>query len=165
MSLHYLIDGYNLVKSTEKFNALPLADGRDALLRWLLIARPQGSGNNEVTVVFDGKSDVFGGSYQNQGIRVIFTQDTSADDLIREMVEAHANPKSLVVVSDDKDIVIYSRALGAKVVGVKTFTQSVIQVNKSRSKPVRAQESSKYISHTKADAINKELRKLWVDDD
>ena len=168
MSLHYLIDGYNLVKSTPVFNDRSLADGRDALITWLTSVRPQGSANNRVTVVFDGRSDVFGDPSRGE-IQVIFTQDTSADDRIRDMVEQHPRVKDVIVVSNDKDITIYSRALGAKIVSIEEFTKSL---KGKRSKPVSSKPSTvkpaqpgKYISHAQEDAINKEFRKLWTKND
>ncbi len=62
MSLHYLLDGYNILKQIPAFRDLPLEDGRRGLLRWIDHSRPQGSVNNQVTVVFDGHPDHFGGT-------------------------------------------------------------------------------------------------------
>lgn len=167
MSLHFLIDGYNCVKSTPVFERKSLADGRQALIQWLTVSRPQGSRNNQVTVVFDGRSDVYGDASTGE-IRVIFTQDTSADDCIREMVEDHARPKDLVVVSNDKDITIYARALGAAIISIEQFTQQ-LRLNQVKSQSTHKKSKivapTKYISHTQADAINKELRKLWTKND
>ena len=62
MSLHYLLDGYNILKQIPALNDLPLEDGRRGLLRWIETQRPQGSVNNTLTVVFDGNPDFFGAS-------------------------------------------------------------------------------------------------------
>ncbi len=168
MSLHYLIDGYNCVKSTAIFDQCSLAESRQALIKWLMVSRPQGSVNNHVTVVFDGRSDVYGEQSTGE-IRVIFTQDTSADDCIREMVEDHPRPKDVVVVSNDKDITIYTRNLGASIVSIEQFTRTLRNIKKVKSQSTNKHQqtsiTTKYISHTQADAINKELRKLWMKND
>jgi predicted RNA-binding protein with PIN domain len=113
MSLHYLLDGYNILKQIPAFRDLPLEDGRRGFLKWIEHSRPQGSVNNQVTVVFDGHPDYFGGSPQGE-IRVIFSDGCSADDQIKRMVEEDADRKNCVVVSDDKDIFLYARSLGAR---------------------------------------------------
>lgn len=169
MSLHYLIDGYNVVKSVTAFSNKPLSDGRDAFITWLKTDRPQGSMNNRVTVVFDGRGDVFGQAIQGD-VEVIFTHGTSADDRIRSIVEKYPRIKDVVVVSNDKDITIYARALGAAIVSVERFTVGLnrtIRSSQALSKKAKhhKQQPVKNISHVKAAAINKELRKLWINDD
>src|SRR5258708_7153259 len=112
MSLHYLLDGYNILKQAPAFRDLPLEEGRKGFLRWIENARPQGSVNNQVTVVFDGAE----GSQGFHGeIRVVFSDGCSADDQIKRMVEEDNDRKNCVVVSDDKDIFLYARSLGARV--------------------------------------------------
>ncbi len=114
MSLHYLLDGYNILKQIPAFRDLPLEDGREGLLRWIDHSRPQGSVNNQVTVVFDGHPDHFGALGSQGEIRVIFSDGCSADDKIKLMVEEDVDQKNCVVVSDDKDIFLYARSLGAR---------------------------------------------------
>lgn len=156
MSLHYLLDGYNILKQMAAFRDLPLEDGRSGLLRWISDARPQGSVNNQVTVVFDGHPDHFGASPAGGEIRVIFSDGCSADDKIKRMVEEDDDRKNCVIVSDDKDIFLYARSLGSKVMSVKAFT--------SRSKSIQTGQGSggKYISLSRQEKINKELARIWL---
>jgi predicted RNA-binding protein with PIN domain len=126
-------------------------------LKWIDHARPQGSVNNQVTVVFDGHPDYTGGSYEFQGeIRMIFSDGCSADDKIKLMVEEDVDKKNCVVVSDDKDIFLYARSLGAKVMSVAAFTSKApgIQVLKN--------PDGKYISLSRQEKINKELSRIWL---
>jgi predicted RNA-binding protein with PIN domain len=165
MSLHYLLDGYNIVKQVPAFRDLPLEEGRRGLLRWIDISRPQGSVNNLVTVVFDGHPEhsLFpgthtGGSQESQGIRVIFSDGCSADDTIKAMVEEDADRKNCVVVSDDKDVFLYARSLGARVMSVRSFT------SKPRELHGRQDAGGKYISLSRQEKINKELFQKWLGD-
>src|SRR5258708_519339 len=121
MSLHYLLDGYNILKQMAAFRDLPLEEARRGLLRWIDQSRPQGSVNNQVTVVFDGHPDHYGSAAQGE-IRVIFSDGCSADDKIKRMVEDDLARKNCVVVSDDKEIFLYARSLGAKIMSVEAFT-------------------------------------------
>jgi len=149
------LDGYNILKQISAFRDLPLEDGRKGLLRWIDQARPQGSVNNQVTVVFDGHPDYFGSSSLGE-IKVIFSDGCSADDTIKRMVDVDADPKNCVVVSDDKDIYLYARSLGARIMSVAAFT--------SKSKVIHGRQDSggKYISLSRQEKINKELSKVWL---
>ena len=164
MSLHYILDGYNILKQIPAFNDLPLEDGRRALIRWIETARPQGSANNALTVVFDGNPDFFGAT-PGGATRVIFSNG-SADDKIKLMVEEDADPRQCVVVSDDKDIVLYARALGSKVMSVVVFTKAMREpgsLSKSKSHARGGHDGEgKYISLSRQEKINKELSGIWL---
>src|SRR5512138_1212080 len=108
MSLHFIVDGYNVMRRSGAFETGSLETQRQAFLGWIESARPQGSVQNGVTVVFDGQEG--GGIFETPGgTRVVFTSGTSADERIKEMVEAAPGPRNIVVVSDDKEIVCYVR--------------------------------------------------------
>ena len=164
MSLHYLLDGYNILKQIPSFRDLPLEDGRRGFLSWIENERPQGSLNNPVIVVFDGQAQysLFPGSHPGDslssqgGIRVIFSDGCTADDKIKLMVEEDADHKNCVVVSDDKDIYLYARSLGARVLSVKAFT------TKSKEIHGRHETGGKYISLSRQEKINKELSGIWL---
>ncbi len=136
---------------------LPLEEGRKGLLKWIDQARPQGSLNNQVTVVFDGHPDYSGGNFQND-IRVMFSDGCSADDQIKLMVEEDPARKNCVVVSDDKDVFLYARSLGARVMSVKAFT------SKPKGRVLRQETGGKYISLSRQEKINKEFTDIWLKD-
>jgi hypothetical protein len=123
---------------------------------------------NHVTVVFDGQPDqysMFPGSYsegsqKSQDIRVIFSDGCSADDKIKLMVEEDADKKNCVVVSDDKDIFLYARSLGARVMSVAAFTS--VRAPRGAA-PARGQGSEgKYIALSGQEKINKEFFRIWL---
>ncbi len=119
--------------------------------------RPQGSVNNQVTVVFDGHTDHFCTTLSLQGdTRVIFSDGCSADDKIKSMVEEDLARKNCVVVSDDKDVFLYARSLGAKVMSVAEFT------TKNKGPQARQDPGGKHISLSRQEKINKEFFKIWL---
>ena len=161
MSVHYLLDGYNIIKQTPGLNRGTLEEQRQALLHWINIDRPQGSVHNSVTVVFDGKEEFFS-SYTEGVAKVFFSKGQSADDLIKKMIEQSTAKKSWVVVSNDKDIKFYVRALGAHVLSVKEFT--MVDSNKSKQSVAKNQPpatAGKYISLTLQVKINQESERIW----
>ncbi|MBF0489731.1 MAG: NYN domain-containing protein [Candidatus Omnitrophica bacterium] len=161
MSLHFLLDGYNIIKQTSSLNQGTLQSQRQALVNWIHHSAPQGSIQNGVTIVFDGKEEFFG-SHESSSVRVIFTAGESADDLIKRIVEQYPAKKSLVVVSNDKDIKLYVRALGAAVLSVKEFMRTALEKKHQSSQWGSKEATSKYISLTDQARINKEFERIWI---
>jgi len=64
--------------------------------------------------------------------------------------------KNCVVVSDDKDVFLYARSLGSRVMSVAAFT------SKAREKNSSTDTGGKYISLSRQEKINKELRRFWL---
>jgi predicted RNA-binding protein with PIN domain len=124
-------------------------------LKWIDQARPQGSVNNQVTVVFDGHPEHFGSSHQGD-IRVIFSDGCSADDTIKRMVEEDADHKNCMVVSNDKDIFIYARSLGARIMSVEAFTSH------RAPRQGKSPNAKAGLSLSSQEKINKELGSLWL---
>ncbi len=158
MSLQYIIDGYNVITHSRFTQQLPVrpGDSRVALLESIRTNRLSGSPNNRVTVIFDGYPDTAALKGAND-IRVIFTQEESADERIKKIVEGSAVPKATVVVSDDKEIKFIVRACGARCMGVEEFLG---QGRKAEGKTREAQ--SPELTYSQMEKINKELRKIWL---
>ncbi|MBF0523004.1 MAG: NYN domain-containing protein [Candidatus Omnitrophica bacterium] len=161
MSLHFLLDGYNIIHKMPFAESDSLEDQRNRLMRLLEVQRPQGSVKNRVTVVFDGQAGFFspGTSFSSE---MIFSSQNSADDKIKEIVEDSSNKKNIVVVTDDRDIRVYVRSLGARVMTVAEFlpkTQTVRQASKAKEAHV---EHSKHIPSVLEHKINAEFREIWL---
>ena len=140
-----------------------LQTGREGLVRFIEQYKPQGSKRNQVTIVFDGNPEVVGYKMKTE-IRVIFSSNGSADDVIKRMVEKAARPKDYVVVSDDKAVVFYCRSVGAKGLSVKDFMASS-GLKKNPRKKSSYQPEAKKLPQSVADKITDDLKKLWVKDD
>lgn len=133
-----------------------LEDQRQQLIQWVESRAPQGSARNTVTIVFDGRTDVWG-SGASSSARVVFSQGETADEKIVRMVEETAHKKNVVVVTDDRALQYSVRALGAKVSGVQTF------LGQGASAPIRRPESGKNISKTLEHKITSEFARIWVE--
>ena len=163
MSLHYIIDGYNVIKQVTFLSGKKLRDGREGLVRFIEQYRPQGSRRNQVTIVFDGRAEVLSPEMKTD-IRIIFSRNEEADDVIKRMMEKAANPGQCIVVSDDKAVVFFCRSVGAKGQSVKDFIANTGLKKKPRKKSAYKPES-KELSQDIADKITDDLKKLWVKDD
>ncbi len=155
MSLHFILDGYNIVKQAFFPQAGNLKSARDRLLSLIETHSPQGSSKNSVTVVFDGKEDL---CYCEplQFKKVIFSKGQDADSCIRSMVEKSAHPKAIVVVTDDKELKFSVRRSGAKIMSVAEF------LTKARIKKPKVLENSKDLSFYLSEQITSEFKKIWL---
>lgn len=167
MSLHYLLDGYNIIKQIPELAPKKLEDGRQALIRAIEVQQPQGSPHNSVTIIFDGQPGMLG-PIQTSLVNVVFSEGESADDKIKYMVEQSRSKKSMVVVTDDRDIKFAVRPLGARVISVKEFWAKMRPnalkrgFPKTPSKNNEREEEEKTISKTLEYEITSEFEKIWL---
>ena len=94
MSIHYLLDGYNIIHQMPVLKLAKLEDQRLDLIRLIEQRSLQGSLKNCVTVVFDGNLDIFGGM-ESTAAKIIFSKGESADDKIRTIVTEAHNTKNI----------------------------------------------------------------------
>ena len=105
-----LVDGYNVAK--QAWPNLDLAGQRVVLLDAIEnLVRRYGS---DITVVFDG-ADVIGATADGRRVvRVVYSpEDVTADDVIRDEVRRLPGTRHVVVVTNDREIMIDTRRLGA----------------------------------------------------
>jgi hypothetical protein len=115
-----------------------------------------GSGKNPVSVVFDGYPSGF--EFDDGRFRAVFSGDEKADEKIKRIVQSSANPKVLVVVSDDREIYDFARMYSAKALHVEEFLSGG-----RREGPRTGDESSKpELTYEKMHRINQELRDKWL---
>ena len=123
MSIHIIIDGYNLIRQSDRLSILDLQDiqsGRDALVDMLATYKKVKS--HRITVVFDGTTAPLYSQQRNRqkGITIIFSRKgESADTVIKKM--ARKERQAALVVSSDQDIVQSAAASGAATVSANDF--------------------------------------------
>ena len=123
MSIHIIIDGYNLIRQSAALSRLDEQDimlGRDALVDMLAAYRKIKP--HRITVVFDGHhSPVFSQTQdRRKGIAIRFSRrGESADNVIKQM--AMKEREKALVVSSDEDVVNTAEAYGAATISSASF--------------------------------------------
>jgi predicted RNA-binding protein with PIN domain len=123
MSIHIIIDGYNLIRQSTRLSILDLQDiqsGRDALVD--MLAAYKRIKSHRITVVFDGTTAPLLSKQRDRskGISIIFShKGESADSVIKKM--ARKERQGALVVSSDQDIVQSAEASGATAVDANEF--------------------------------------------
>jgi predicted RNA-binding protein with PIN domain len=124
MSLHLIIDGYNLIRQSPRLSLLDVRDleaGRGALLQCLSDYR-QRRPQNKVTVVFDGWQ---GGALRESrdiyhGVVVVYSRrGERADEVIKRLVAREGN--RVVMVSSDRELQAFAEKVGATWVAAGQF--------------------------------------------
>lgn len=127
MSLHIIIDGYNLIRQSPLLSSLDRRDiqlGRKALID--LLASYKKIRPHRITVVFDGISDSLFSSAKEKtkGIEVRFSRHPdSADMVIKELASGYRD--KALIVSSDMDVVRFAEAKGAATISSPTFENKI----------------------------------------
>jgi len=123
MSIHIIIDGYNLIRQSNSLSILDMQDiqlGREALVDMLAAYKKIKS--HRITVVFDGTTAPLFSQQRDRhkGISIIFSHEgESADTVIKKM--ARREMQRALVVSSDQEIVQSAAASGAATVSANDF--------------------------------------------
>ena len=156
MSLHYVIDGYNLLRHNSFRPPRKNADEKLSLLDFIRKERPCGSLKNKITVVFDGHP---GSSIiRDADIEIVFSREQTADDKIKKIIHKRADVKNIVVVSDDREVKDFVKLEGAKASGIEEFIQPKKKYRSSQEIESLKPELTYSLMHK----INQELRQLWL---
>jgi len=161
MSLQYIIDAYNIINHplfnppAKKSFCIQLA-----LHDFIKVNKLTGSAQNTVILVFDGYPAAGQETPAERGWLWVFSRKIEADEKIKKLIEESAQPKNIVVVSDDRQVQIASKLLHAQVRGVEEFIRGR-QRNKVLS-TVRPDAEPDSLTYTKMQKINAELKKIWL---
>lgn len=127
--IHYIIDGNNLIGKIVSLKNLP--DKQSAREKLSLMLERFFAGKKlKVSLYFDG--------YENEpirisGIKIKYSLNRSADEIIKEEIEKIKNQKSVFVVSSDLEILSYAKVCGCNVLKSEEFYhQMLIQDNKNK---------------------------------
>ncbi len=152
----YILDGYNILrKQGLKVGALRIKEDIPSLLEFLSRYKPQG--RNKVIIVFDGYGDNVR-KYDN--ISVVFSHASSADDYIVKFLESREKNCFLKVVTDDRDLGLKCRNLGAKLLKVDEFISPIVK--KMDNKKQKMFHEKINLFSKEAQDIRKELEKIWL---
>jgi len=154
MSVHYLLDGYNIAKKISSLKLKKLKASRDSLIKFIETYHPQGSLKNKITIIFDGNKDtpIYRHSYP---FDVYFTKTESADDRIIKIVQKSKNTKNIVVVTDDRELKSMVGSIGAMTISVDDFLDKA-------KRDTNKIPDEKRLSFLTKEAITKELGKIWL---
>ena len=154
----YIIDGYNLIHALGMIQHKMAPGGLEESRRKLLtfLAERFGDEASYVTIVFDAKHAPRHVSRQQQyhGLHIHFApKDQSADDWIETLIEDAAQPRHLVVISNDMRLQNAGRHRGARA----WSHEALLDFLEKRAKPTTSAEASE-----KTQNLSPEEKKHWL---
>lgn len=161
MSLHIIIDGYNLIRQSSRLSELDLQDiqlGREALVEMLAAYKKFKS--HRITVVFDGSGPALLSRRRDRqkGITLVYSQGgESADAVIKKM--ARREGAKALVVSSDQDIVHWAESCGAATVSAPDFESKLVTSQYLDGTPGEEENQSGWTPTTKKKGPRKRLSK------
>lgn len=108
-------------------------------------------------IIFDGFPRALAQEEYGGNFNIIYSGRQTADEKIKQLIEKSANPKIIVVVTDDKEIQLFARASRAKVMGIEEFIDS--KQTRGAGKEI---EQETELTYAQAHKINEELKKIWL---
>ncbi len=129
MSLHIIVDGYNVIRQSKQLRILDLRDmqeGREAL-QDILVEYRKNKGHR-ITIVFDGTNTISQDARRQRfrGIEILFSRNGETADTVIKSMAAREKERALVV-SSDRDIVLFVRSVGSASIGSREFEDKMFQ--------------------------------------
>jgi len=161
MSIHIIIDGYNLIRQSDGLSHIDRVDlqmGREALIEALVKYRRRKP--HRITVVFDGggappftpQGERYG------GIEIRFSRKgETADAMIKRM--ARREKERAMVVSSDREIVASAQRSGAAAIGSRAFERKLADGNAINDVDIDARCDEGWVPTTRKKGPSRRLSK------
>lgn len=161
MSIHIIIDGYNLIRQSKSLGALDRQDlqlGREALLDMLSAYKK--IKRHTITVVFDGTKALPFSQHKDQikGIKVKFSRRGEFADAVIKRMAAKLREKALVV-SSDLDVIHFSASKGSATIDSPGFEEKMAMAVYTDTKGMESEEAVGWIPTTKKKGPGRRLSK------
>ena len=161
MSIHIIIDGYNLIRRSSLLSTLDQQDiqlGREALLHAL--SSYKRIKHHMITVVFDGTHAPPLSHHKDRvkGIKVKFSRSGETADTVIKRMAARDREKALVV-SSDLDIVNFAASMGAATISSPAFEEKITMAVYMDTKVEVEQNQGGWVPTTKKKGPSRRLSK------
>jgi len=161
MSLHIIIDGYNLIRQSSRLSRLDRQDiqlGREALVD--MLAAYKKFKTHRITVVFDGTGFPLLSRQRDRqkGITLVYSHNGESADAVIKNMARREGPKALVV-SSDQEIVRAAAAWGAATINAREFEDKLVASQFLDAKPVEGENHSGWKPTTKKKGPSRRLSK------
>lgn len=161
MSIHIIIDGYNLIRRSNSLSTFDQQDiqlGREALLN--TIAAYKRIKRHKITVVFDGTNAPPFSLHKDQikGIRIKFSRSGESADTVIKRMAAREREKAMVV-SSDLDVVNFASSMGAATISSHAFEEKITMAVYMDTKGLESQDQGGWAPTTKKKGPSRRLSK------
>lgn len=131
--LEYFIDGNNIIGSVEKLKSLQKKDkqlSREKLVN--MIENFFINKNVNVQLFFDGYENL---KLNSAKIKIHYSQNKTADELIKTSISNYKNRKKIIVVSTDRGITNFAKVCSCTIISASEF-EKMISKSKTNNEEV-----------------------------
>ena len=124
---HYIIDGNNLLGKERLLIELQKKDKQQSREKLaFMLSRYFGKGKSSVSLHFDGFERE---AIRVVNIRIIYSGNNSADNIIKTEIESSKNPKNIILVTSDSNLMEFGKVCSCKVIKSEDFVKHLKQAN------------------------------------
>lgn len=132
--LHYLIDGNNVIGKSSFLKKLQSKAKQSSREKFaLIVERYFVKRNAKVSLHFDGHPK---GQIKIAKGKIIYSENLTADEMIKKEIERSKNPKNLVVITSDSNLKDFARKCSCKIISseelLKQFNSSTSNEEESK---------------------------------
>jgi predicted RNA-binding protein with PIN domain len=134
----YMIDGNNLIGKIKFLNQLQLKDKQSSREKLVFIVDNFFTSKNiKVLLFFDGYENL---SIPSSRSKIIYSRNKTADDLIKKQIENSKNPRNVILVSSDNNLVQFARVCGCSIFTSEKFAGE-ISISKNQDEEKEREKS------------------------
>lgn len=148
--LHYIIDGNNLIgKNSNLFRMKDRQLAREKLV--FIVDNYFSTRKVKVTICLDGFKNA---AISTNHSKIIYSENKTADDIIKHIIESEKNPFNVTVVTSDRNLAQFASVCRCKVISSEEFSKNI------KRQPGSAEEENLIKSISKD-----EIKKLFGEDE
>ncbi len=121
---HFIIDGNNLIGKMKNLHSLQRKDKQETREKLaLILERFFIKKKIKVTLHFDGFAN---DPIKTSGIKIIYSENKTADENIKSQIEKSKKRTTLIVVSSDNNIREFARVCSCEVIKSEDFVKQIL---------------------------------------
>jgi predicted RNA-binding protein with PIN domain len=124
---HYIIDGNNLIGKIKVIAGIQKKDKQGSRIKIAYkIDNYFADRKAKVTLHFDG---FVRESIKMNNVKIVYSDNDTADEKIKKQIESSRNSKLLVVVTSDNNLTQFARVCSCKIISSEEFAKSLKRKN------------------------------------
>lgn len=133
---HYIIDGNNLLGKERSLSQLQKKNKQQSREKLaFMLSRYFSRNKNSVNLHFDGfEREVI----KVPSIKIIYSGNYSADDNIKREIEKSKNPRNIILITSDANLMEFGRVCSCKVIKCEEFARLLKQTNTDKEEQYKS---------------------------
>lgn len=124
---HYIIDGNNLIGKDKILNQIQKKNKQQSREKLsFMLSRYFSSTKSSVSLHFDGFEKE---SIKTSNLKIFYSNNSSADNIIKSEIEKSKNPRNIILITSDNNLIEFGRVCSCKVIRSEDFIFQLKQAN------------------------------------